>query len=111
MVPKWRHADSAEYQSGKTHFYVYNVKESSATYNVEVGTLQEQNAISKPERVAYYYYYKWGEPVLNSKDSPIEKFATGDSLELTRVDSTDKGSILEEGKVVTSNDIDEVSSK
>lgn len=109
ILPEWRHADLAEYQSGKTHFYVYNVKESSATYNVEVGTLQEQQIIDNPEQVAYYYY-KWGEPVLGSKDSPIEKFTPGDSLELTRVDSTDKASILEEGKVVTSNDTEEVSS-
>ncbi|MDF0479885.1 hypothetical protein OL233_06225 [Vagococcus sp. PNs007] len=38
---------------------------------------------------------------LSQKELPIEEFATGDSLELTRVDSNDKKSILEEGKVVT----------
>ncbi len=88
ILPKWRHADLAEYQNGIAHFYIYNVKESSATYNVEVGTLQQQQVIANNNRLICYYY-KWGEPELSNSKSPIERFSSNDYLAITRVDKAD----------------------
>ncbi|MER0122484.1 hypothetical protein ABPH35_01770 [Streptococcus sp. ZJ93] len=93
ILPKWRLADAQEYQSGVAHFVIYNVSDTSATYNVEVGTLQYQGVINDNKRMQSYYY-SFGEPLLpNGVKSTIVKFDQGDKLQITRVDNTGQLSV------------------
>ncbi len=87
ILPKWRLADSQEYIEGRVHFYIYNVSESSATYNVEVGQLAYDNAIDDSSRL-FYYYYNIGEPILPNGciQGKFEEFDTDKSIVFTRAD-------------------------
>lgn len=87
ILPKWRLTDSQEYIEGRVHFYVYNVSESSATYNVETGQLAHDNAINDSSRVTYYHY-DIGEPVLPNGGikGTFKQFRKGKPIALTRVD-------------------------
>ena len=79
---------------------MYNVSENSATNNVEIGTLEEQQVINNDERIKYYYY-NLGDIVVNGKRSKIVPFRKEDKLQLTRVDLDGKDKI----------EIDEVAKK
>lgn len=87
ILPKWRLADSQEYIDGRVHFYIYNVSQSSATYNVEVGQLAYDNAINDYSRVTYYYY-NIGEPILPNGciEGTFKQFDTDKPITLTRAD-------------------------
>lgn len=87
ILPKWRLADSQEYIDGRVHFYIYNVSESSATYNVEVGQLAYDNALNDCSRVTYSYY-DIGEPVLPNGNikGTFKEFDRNKPISLTRVD-------------------------
>ncbi len=87
ILPKWRLADSQEYIERRVHFYIYNVSESSATYNVEVGQLAYDNAINDRSRVSYYYY-NIGEPILPNGciKGKFKQFSKDKPIALTRVD-------------------------
>lgn len=87
ILPKWRLADSQEYIEGCVYFYIYNVSESSATYNVEVGQLTYDDAINDRSRVAYYYY-NIGEPILpnGNIEGRFMQFSQDKTIALTRVD-------------------------
>ena len=89
ILPAWRAADASEYLKGKAHFVIYNVKESSATYAVEVAIMQKMNAIEDPDRMQCYYY-EFGEPILpdeSGTESEIVPFEEGDKLELVRAET------------------------
>ncbi|MDO5574264.1 MAG: hypothetical protein Q4G60_09860 [bacterium] len=89
ILPEWRAADASEYLQGKVHFVIYNVKESSATYSVEVATMQTIKAIEDPDRIQCYYY-EYGEPVLPDAaktGSEIVPFDAGDKLQLYRAET------------------------
>lgn len=89
ILPVWRAADASEYLEGKAHFVIYNVKESSATYAVELATMQKIKAIDDPDRMQYYYY-EFGEPTLPDEaktESEIVPFEQGDKLELVRTET------------------------
>ncbi len=95
ILPKWRLADALEYQDGLSHFVIYNVSSNSATYNVEIGTLQHQQVINNPNRLQSYYY-EYGEPELFSKlKSNIVPFPQNDKLQITRVDNSGMISMAE----------------
>lgn len=87
ILPKWRLADSQEYIEGRVHFYIYNVSESSATYNVEVGQLAYDHGIDDRSRVSYLYY-DIGEPILPNGciQGTFRQFDWDKPLALTRVD-------------------------
>lgn len=106
ILPKWRLADLLEYQSGLSQFIVYNVSENSATNNVEIGTLEEQQVINNDQRIKYYYY-NLGDIVVNGKRSKIVPFGKEDKLQLTRVDLDGKDKIeIDEVAKKTETDID-----
>lgn len=89
ILPKWRLANATEFQRGRANFYIYNVSRTSATYNVEVGTLQDQQVIDLSDRVVYYYY-QYGEPSIPEVGkSPFVKFAPSSKLQVTRADISD----------------------
>lgn len=84
---EWRTADAAEYQTGNVHFVIYNVKNTSTTYGVELATLQLDRAI---DTRLTNYYYQYGEPALTvdgkTVNSEIVPFAKGDKLQFTRAE-------------------------
>ncbi len=87
ILPKWRLADSQEYIGGRVHFYIYNMSQSSATYNVEVGQLAYDNAINNRSRVAYLYY-DIGEPFLpnGNIEGNFRRFTADKPVAFTRAD-------------------------
>lgn len=87
ILPKWRFNDSREYQTSRSHFYVYNVSNTAATYTVELGTLQYQQVINDPNRLLCYYY-DIGEPSLPNVNisSKFVQFQPGSHLAFTRAD-------------------------
>lgn len=91
VKPRWRLADASEYAGGRTHFCIYNVSPTSATYNVEVGSLIARQVIENPE-VVTNYYYDIGEPNLSYVSQPGKwiAFAPNDHLQFTRADLSRK---------------------
>lgn len=85
ILPKWRLADSLEYQAGLAQFLIYNVSETSATYSVEIGTLEEQGVVENRERLQSYYY-QYGEPFVKGIKSQWIPFSPNDKLQITRAD-------------------------
>ena len=108
ILPKWRLADSQEYIEGRVHFYIYNVSESSATYNVEVGQLAYDNAIDDCSRI-FYSYYDIGEPFLPNGDieGTFKQFNVSKPIALTRVDYPTGSS---EDNFVNMNDLENMKS-
>lgn len=108
ILPKWRLADSQEYIGGRVHFYIYNVSESSATYNVEVGQLAYDDAIDDSSRVTYYYY-NIGEPVLPNGcvRGILKQFYENQPVALTRVDYPTDSSV---DNYVNINDLEDMRS-
>lgn len=106
--PEWRAADATEYTAGNVHFIIYNVKESSTTYSVEIGLLQSMGDIR--ERLKSYYYTT-GEPEpLDGVSSEIVPFASGDRLQIVRAETsnekTDDGVYLMDGGSQVEYDMD-----
>lgn len=89
IKPRWRCADMQEYWQGVTHFPIYNVSPTSATYNVETGTLTEHKLIGEPKSVKFYYY-DIGEPKIAGVDriGKFVPFKDGDHLQFTRAELT-----------------------
>ncbi len=87
ILPKWKFVDRIEYEEGRAHFYVYNISPTSASYNVEIGTIQLSNDIDNEARLVEYYY-DIGEPSLPNGNiqSNFARFDLGDKLQVTRVD-------------------------
>lgn len=86
IAPEWRAADATEYTTGKVHFVIYNVRDTSTTYGVELGLLQKMGDIDKPDRLVNYYYTT-GEPEkLNGVSSDITAFQSGDKLQFVRAE-------------------------
>lgn len=86
-----RAADIQEYVDGRVHFVIYNVKNTSATYSVELATIQKTESIDDPDRLVNYYY-QYGEPALkDGTESEITAFETGDKLQFTRAEITEEG--------------------
>jgi hypothetical protein len=90
ILNRWRYADSTEYDEGTAHFYIYNVRDTSATYNVEIGKILKDRDIDDTN-VIQFYRYDIGEPSVSGLDGSLVDFKTGisDSLDLTRVDLPD----------------------
>ncbi len=89
ILPSWRAADATEYVEGQVHFVIYNVKESSATYSVELAELEKKRLIDDQDGI-HYYYYDYGEVTLpddNKTESEIVPFETGDKLQLVRAET------------------------
>jgi len=89
ILPEWRAADAAEYADGLVHCVLYNLKKSSSSYSVELGTLEKQGVIDNPNRMCYYYY-DIGEPELRTQTETLEgqivAMTPGDKLTYTRCD-------------------------
>jgi len=84
ILPKWRLADTQEYYAGNVHFYIYNVKDTSATYCVEIGQLANDNALGT-SRVEYLRY-DIGEPEIGTIEGNFVSFSSNESFAITRVD-------------------------
>lgn len=85
IKPRWRTADAQEYVTSTSHFFMYNVTPTSATYNVEIGKLQSLQRIQSMTRL----YYKYGEPSLPNMtptSSPLVTMPSSDKVAITRVD-------------------------
>ena len=102
IYPLWREVDSTQYQGGshgtntRVHYFAYNIKEDCATYNVEIGRMQDEGIIDaslEPIR------YSTGEPYpigsATAKSAPagtlqpfnnVRQNGQIDKLDLTRVD-------------------------
>lgn len=88
IAPEWKAADAMEYTEGTVHFVIYNVKGSSTTYSVELGTLEKMKDIDDPERLVNYYY-STGEPTaINGQTGSIVPFAAGDKLQIVRAETS-----------------------
>lgn len=89
ILPEWRAADAAEYAAGKVHCVLYNLKKSSSSYSVELGSLQAQGVIDNPDRMAYYYY-SIGEPSLtvdgSTVNAELDALPAGQKVALTRAE-------------------------
>lgn len=83
ILPKWRWNDLSEYQQNHIYMFGYNVSETSATYQVEIGTAQQQGIIDDPSRFSEYYYDD-GEPGLGNDE--FVPFAPNQLVALTRID-------------------------
>lgn len=89
IAPEWRAADATEYTAGKVHFIIYNVRNTSTTYGVELGLLQKMQAVDNPDRLVNYYY-STGEPAdLGGVSSEILAFDADDKLQFVRAEITD----------------------
>lgn len=85
IKPRWRTADAQEYVTSTSHFFMYNVTPTSATYNVEIGKLQSLQRIQSMTRL----YYKYGEPSLPNMtptSSLLSTMPSSDKVAITRVD-------------------------
>jgi len=87
IKPRWKQADAAEYAEGTAHFYIYNVKDGSATYNVEIGKILKERDITDPS-VIQFKRYNIGEFSIGNVQGVFTDFTggAGDMLDLTRVD-------------------------
>lgn len=86
IAPQWRAAEATEYTTGKVHFVIYNVKDTSAAYSVNLGLLQKMGDIDNADRLVNYYYTT-GEPEkLGGVSSDITAFQPGDKLQFVRAE-------------------------
>lgn len=107
ILPKWRWNDLTEYQNNHIHLFDYNISETSATYQVEIGTAQKQGIIENNDRFTSYYY-SYGEPQIEgAKSAEILKFNRDEFLALTRLDLNSDGNdnMLEPSKLKKSTSI------
>lgn len=59
---RWHWGDAQEYQSGRVHFFDYNISEPCISYEVELGTMLAGNpqCVDDPRRLVTYYYHGGG---------------------------------------------------
>lgn len=59
---KWHWGDAQEYQTGKVHFFNYNISEPCVSYEVELGTMLagDPECADLPDRLTAYYYHNGG---------------------------------------------------
>lgn len=92
VLKEWRGADALEYATGKVHFIIYNVRNTSTTYAVELATLQRMGDVNNAQRLVNYYY-EYGEPKLNNGvESDIARFDDKDKLALVRAEISEDAS-------------------
>lgn len=82
---KWQFMDAVEYETGLTHFYIYNVSEDSTTWKVELATIQNLNKINDSTSLKNYYY-DIGDTSVSGITGKFKEFEENDNLELNRVD-------------------------
>ncbi|MEG2322863.1 MAG: hypothetical protein RSA73_02005 [Anaerovoracaceae bacterium] len=82
---RWKTADAQEYATGNVHFYIYNVKASSATQAVEMAEIQRSNRVDTDLNC---YGYDIGEPELlvngTKKTGEFVAYDKGDKLVIAR---------------------------
>lgn len=77
---RWHFGDAQEYESGRVHFFNYNISEKCVGWKTEVGTMLagEKDCVDDPDRLVTYYYRE-GAPGAHADQcgSPLEVMAPG----------------------------------